>query len=450
MKALKNREWLILPAMFLAVHLMLFLESVSFGASSEDIHRWEKSKDVESLIPALGDKYSDVREAAAKALENLGEPLGALIAQSLKGSDKAREALAAGKDPRAIVPLINVLATWDPNVRAAAAKTLGKLKDPRAVESLVKALEDRSDSVQEAAVWALGEIENPRAVVPVVKALGDGRPNVRVVAAWVLGKFADGRVVDPLIAALRGKYPDVREAAAYVLGGLGDPRAIVPLIDAMGDTHGKVREAAVWSLGKFGDRRAVDPLLKTLGDPDPKVIEAAAWTLGKFGDRRAVDPLFKTMGDENPKVREAASRVLEELGEPLGRLIQGTLSGSREAGIEIVKRKDPRSFDALILSLRNRDGQVRRAAATVLGKIRDPRAVDGLVVMAGGWGLRDRLVASAALLEIDQKFFPNLLTAIFRVMARPASLVYLLCIAGIPILAMYGPGWIGRRRGRRV
>ena len=260
----------------------------------------------------------------------------------------------------------------------------------------------------------------------------------------------DPRTVEPLLLALQDWFFKVREAAAYALGGLGDPRAVEPLIDALGDTHGKVREAAVWSLGKFGDHRAVDPLLKTLGDPDPKVREAAAWTLGKFGDRRAVDPLLKTMGDEDPKVREAAAKVLEEMGEPLGRLIQSTLAGSREAGNELARRKDPRSLDPLIRSLRNRDGQVRRAAATVLGKIRDPRAVDGLVVMAGGWGLRDRWVATVALLEIDQKFFPDLLTAVFRVMARPASLVYLLCIAGIPILAVYGPGWIGRRRGRRA
>ena len=175
----------------------------------------------------------------------------------------------------------------------------------------------------------------------------------------------------------------------------------------------------------------------------------ARWgiTLGAY---RAVDPLLKTMGDEDPKVREAAAKVLEEMGEPLGRLIQRALAGSREARNELARRTDPRSLDPLILSLRNRDGQVRRAAAMVLGRIRDPRALDGLVVMAGGWGIRDRWVATVALLEIDQKFFPDLLTAVFRVMARPASLVYLLCTAGIPILAVYGPGWVGRRRGRRV
>ena len=162
-----------------------------------------------------------------------------------------------------------------------------------------------------------------------------------------------------------------------------------------------------------------------------------------------MDPLLKTLGDEDPKVREAAVKVLEEMGEPLGRLIQSTLSGWREAGNELTRRKDPRILDPLILSLRNRDGQVRRAATAALGKIRDRRALDGLVGMAGGWDLRDRWVATVALLEIDQKFFPDLLTAVFRIMVRPASLVYLLCIVGIPILAVYGSGWIGRRRGRR-
>ncbi len=425
------------------IHLLNALEDKDptvRKAAAQSLGRIGDSQAVDPLVIALGDEYSGVREAAAKALENLGEPLGGVIVQCLKGSEKARDTLAAGKDPRAVVPLLNVLGTWDPNVRAAAVKTLGKLKDPRAVEPLVRALEDTSDSVQEAAAWALGEIADPRAIGPLVKSLGDGRPNVRLAAGWVLGKFGDRRAVDPLVTALGDRYQDVREAAAYSLGGLADPRAVAPLIDALGDTHAKVREAAVWSLGKFIDRRAVDPLLKTLRDPDPKVREAAAWTLGKFGERRAVDPLLTSLGDADPKVREAAAKVLEELGEPLGRLIHDTLAGSRGAGNDLAVRKDPRSLDALIRSLRNRDGQVRRAAATVLGKIRDPRAVDGLVVMAGGWGLRDRVVATAALLEIDQKFFPDLLTAVLRVMARPASLMYLFCLAGISILAVYGTG----------
>ena len=419
-------------------------------AAAKALGRMGDPRAVDPLVNALGDSLNRVRDAAAVALKKLNEPLGERIYESLKGSSKAWEELARTNDPRAIAALVKALGAWDRNVRANAAWTLRKLGDPRAVEPLIKALGDRSPIVRGAAAWALLEVGDRRAVDPMVRALSDTEESVREAAVWKLGKLKVPRAVAPLIPALQDWFFKVREAAAYSLGGLGDPRAVAPLIDALGDTHGKVREAAVWSLGKFGDRRAVDPLLKTLGDPDPKVREAAAWTLGKFGDRRAVDPLLKIMGDEDPKVREAAAKVLEEMGEPLGRLIQGTLAGSREAGNELARRKDPRSIDALIRSLRNRDGQVRRAAATVLGEIRAPRAVDGLVVMAGGWSLRDRFVATEALLEIDQKFFPDLLAAVFRVMTRPASLVYLLCIAGIPILVMYGPMWIGRRRGRRI
>jgi HEAT repeat protein len=461
--------------------LLVLLGTAVYCAGLEDIRTWEAGKDTKSLIEALMDKNSSVREAAAKALGRMGdpraviplvkalgdplngvrdaaavalkklnEPLGERIYESLKGSSKAWEELARLNDPRAIAPLVKALGAWDWNVRANAAWTLRKLGDQRAVEPLINTLGDRSAIVRGAAAWALHDFGDRRAVDPMVKALSDTEESVREAAAWTLGKLKDPRAVEPLIPALQDWFYTVREAAAWALGELGDPRAVIPLIDALGDTHGKVREAAVWALLKLGDRRAVDPLLKTLGDPDPKVREASAVTLGTFGDHRAVDPLLKIMGDEDSKIREAASRVLEKLGEPLGRLIQSSLAGSREAGNELAVRKDPRSLDPLILSLRDRDGQVRRAAATVLGKIRDPRAIDGLVVMAGGWGIRDRWVATVALLEIDQKFFPDLLTAVFRVMARPASLVYLLCTAGIPILAVYGPGWVGRRRGRRV
>ena len=435
---------------FLAIDFLLFLGSISFGAFPEMIDRWETNRDIERLVPALEDKDSRMREAAAQALgrmrdpravdplvnalgdpmdgvrdaaavalKNMNEPLGERIYESLKGSKKAWEELARINDPRAIAPIVKALGARNRNVRANAAWTLRKLGDPQAVEPLIKALGDQSPIVREAAAWALHELEDRRAVDPMVKALGDAEESVREAAAWTLGKLKDQRAIEPLILALQDWFSKVREAAAWGLGELGDPRAIVPLIDALGDRHGKVREAATW-------------------------------TLGKFGDRRAVDPLLKTMGDEDPKVRDAAAKVLEEMGVPLGRLIQSTLAGSREAGNELGRRKDPRSLDPLILSLRNRDGQVRRAAAAALGKIRDPRAVDGLVVMAGGWGLRDRWVATVALLEIDQKFFPDLLTAVFRVMVCPASLVYLLCIVGIPILAVYGPGWIGRMRGIRA
>src|SRR5512135_1542868 len=127
----KKRDWAPLLAMVLFVHLLLFPGTVSYGASSEDIQRWEKNMDVDSLVLALGNKNSAVREAAAKALgrmrdprsvdplvnalgdpmdgvrdaaavalKNLNEPMGERIFESLKGSNKAWEELARLRDPR--------------------------------------------------------------------------------------------------------------------------------------------------------------------------------------------------------------------------------------------------------------------------------------------------------------------------------------------------------------
>jgi hypothetical protein len=81
---LKNRAWVPLLAMVLFVHFLLFPGTVSSGASSEDIQRWENNMDIDSLVLALVNKDSAVREAAAKALGRM-------------------------RDPRAVDPLVNAL-----------------------------------------------------------------------------------------------------------------------------------------------------------------------------------------------------------------------------------------------------------------------------------------------------------------------------------------------------
>lgn len=69
---------------------------------------------------------------------------------------------------------------------------------------------------------------------------------------------------------------------------------------------------------------------------------------------------------------------------------------------------------------------MRRAAARSLGGINDARAVDGLVRMASSWNLLDRVVATTALVKIDQESFSDYVVVAFSVLTRPASVVYLL------------------------
>ncbi|MBE0568949.1 MAG: HEAT repeat domain-containing protein [Deltaproteobacteria bacterium] len=410
---------------------------------------------VDPLLYALGDPQDEVRNAAAAALKELGEPLGELIHTSLTASwmdggnlaGKAREELAIRKDPRAVDPIARALGSWNLYVRVAAARTLMVLGGPRAVEPLIKAMGSRDKPVREAAAWALRKIGDARALDPMIEALGDSHEPVRVAAALTLGKLGDGRAVEPLVRALEDRDVDVRKSALWSLRALsafGDAGTVDAMLPALGDSHPGVREAAVWALGNAGDPRAVDPLIATLRDEDAGTREAAAWTLGKLGDRRAVDPIVSLLGDDNVAVRNAGTRVLEGFGEPLGRLIYAAIEGVGGAGRELVAKKDPRAIEPLVRCLRNPEAYIRRNAAALLGSIGDRRAVDGLVDMAGGWDIPDRVAAMSALLQIDQEVIPGLLTAVLRVAVRPASLVFLLTIAGMAALFVYG-----RRRLRR-
>jgi HEAT repeat protein len=346
------------------------------------------------LIQTLGDRFPNVREAAARALDQLHEPLGRLIYDSLNGSREAQEELARRKDPRSLGPLIRILTDGDPWEREAAAWSLWAIGDPRALEPLILRLNDRIASVRHAAAWALHKIGDPRATDAVIMALGDPEPKVREAAAWAIEKISS-------------------------------PRATDALIKTMGDPEPKVREAAVWALSKIRDPRATGVMIEALDDSNPKVREAAVWSLERMAGLRSADPIMKALGDDDQKVRAAAAQVLERLGQPLGRLIYDSLQGSETAAAELAARKDPRSLDPLIRALENNDSKVRRAAAGVLGKINDPLALKGLIKMAGGWNLRNRLAATVALMQMDQGRFPALVPTFLRVIYRPASLIYL-------------------------
>jgi HEAT repeat protein len=118
-------------------------------------------------------------------------------------------------------------------VREEAAKALSEIGDPRAVDPLIEALKDEHWRVRQLAAIALGEIGDPRAVDPLITALryeDSARtallrafPNrwVRTSAANALGDIGDTRAVGPLTTALGDEDEYVRKASAEALEKLG-------------------------------------------------------------------------------------------------------------------------------------------------------------------------------------------------------------------------------------
>ena len=169
---------------------------------------------VQPLIAALWDEDWRAREAAARALGELG-------------------------DARAVQPLIAALRSVHPEVRCCAADALGKLGEA-AAQPLIAALRDKDRGVCEAAARALGELGDARAVQPLIAALGSAYSKVRDAAADALDKLGE-RPKDDSQRAQRA----IATRAWHEVVALGSA-AVEPLIAALG---GKESGAAARALG---------------------------------------------------------------------------------------------------------------------------------------------------------------------------------------------------------
>jgi len=314
----------------------------------------------------------------------------------------------------------------DYEIRARAAGALGNIGDPRAVEPLSKGLKDTYYSVRVEVANALGKIRDPRIVEPLLGALTDQDIHVKEKAWDALQKSCDARDINPLIEALHNS--ETRDYAAKILGKIGKP-AVEPLIRALENDEYFVRVSAIEQLGIIGDKNAVDPLIKLLRDQD--LMTLAAEALGRIGDKRAVDPLVKlyeeghspkeivealeSIGDE--RAMELFIRILEDTGaekemrESAARAISGyedkriielfiealkdcdLYSQVPEIAMEALINIGEPTVEPLLKTFKDKKPEYsnpfstaegyekstqRARIATVLGKIRDKRAIESL------------------------------------------------------------------------
>jgi HEAT repeat protein len=151
---------------------------------------------------------------------------------------------ALGKVGVPAVPLlIQALGDGDWHVREAACRALGEIGDRQAVPPLIQALRDGSWQVCRAACWALGQIGAPQAVPHLIQNLGNQNMYVRLAAGGALVKIGRPAVL-PLIQALGDGNEYARFAVCWTLGQIGDPQALPHLIQALEDEDEYVRWAA--------------------------------------------------------------------------------------------------------------------------------------------------------------------------------------------------------------
>lgn len=241
-------------------------------------------------------------------------------------------------------------------MRATAACLAG---GPRAVQALVDVLGSRTTDLKKEAAAMLARIKDPHAGVALVALLEDEDEGVRKAAATALEQMAgvlDVETAGALVALLpKTQKADNRQLVTHLIGAI--PTAVVPLCRMMKDSDPAAQMAAAMMLDHLLDPRSVDAFIDAMAQP--AVRDIAVGTLKKLGAiRERIDDSFNALRD----VEGASEREEARMGTVIN------LLGIGRPSVEI-----------LIEYLEDDDWLVREAAADLLGKIGDVRAVDPLM-----------------------------------------------------------------------
>jgi HEAT repeat protein len=276
---------------------------------------------IRGLLQALDDDNQRVRLEAIYALGTI-----------------ARPPLAA--EPAA--QLVKALDHYDPAIRTAAARVIGRLEVKSAGDALITAMNDSQASVRGAAMRALGAIRERRAIEALTDRFNHYQKGEEAWAALdALARIGDPSGVPLFKTRLADRDAFMRRTAAEGLARAGDTTELSALeVGAGNDTSEMVRVAMVFALQKLGKDyvprlveflgsartapqaaeyfaelgQAVVPLLvPSLQDPSPAIRANVAVVLGALGGQNTAAALQPLTQDRDREVVQAATRAIERL-----------------------------------------------------------------------------------------------------------------------------------------
>lgn len=303
---------------------------------------------VDSLIKALDDKERDVRNMAVYSLGIIGDIRGLpAIMESLKTGVDSLEAVSLrivksaiisfGKEgvsvlrsglknknwrlrvvvvdilgdlegPAVVEDLCLSLLDSEPDVRAKAAKGLGKKRARSAVKHLMGLIEDPSWVVRLHSIRALGLIYAVNAVGKIKLALMDSNWQVRRAAAEALGLMKD-HSMDALCDILLNHEDDY--AKEMVVEEMQRTGLVWQVVAGLEDDKETVRKMAEDTLYAIGVNGAFSPLINALERGTQPVRLIMIGILARFKSERAQQAIEAAADrDEDLDVRKAARLVL--------------------------------------------------------------------------------------------------------------------------------------------
>jgi HEAT repeat protein len=284
-------------------------------------------------------------------------------------------------------------------------KFLAVIGTARSVPALARMLAGDARSAN-AARYALERITAPEAGAALRAALKTTSGLVRVGVINSLGVRRDGASVASLARLAAGTDAPTRAAAVAALGAIGTDASLAALQALPGKDapvlHAMIRCAdALVRSGKPGRAPSVHAALASAGKPGP-VRVAAMRGLAAVQSPRAASVALKGMVDPDVQVQRAAARILGMIKNP--GVTRQALTAFAKAGpaAQVVlltawaDRREPLATDVALKAMASQNVEVRHAAIQTAGRLGGVRAVKALAEAAAASG-DDAGVARAAL-----------------------------------------------------
>ena len=260
----------------------------------------------------------------------------------------------------------------------------------------------RLEAIYAAGVVARPPLE-PEQAQRLIKALDHYDPPVRAAAARVIGRLKLAGAGDALLKAVNDSNADVRYASMRALGAIHDERAAGALAEQLAFyKKGEGAWAALDALAQIGLPSSVPLFTERLTDKDPYLRRAAAEGLGRAGDKSSMDALQRGVTvEDSPMVRLAMAFALQKLGANyVGRIADAMTTPKMAAqAVDYLVELGPPVAPTLYARLQDPEPTIREATADALGVIGGAAALPTLEAAAND---RSADVAAAARRAIER------------------------------------------------
>ena len=252
---------------------------------------------------------------------------------------------------------------------------------PDAVDNLVKGLGDRSQRVRSRASDSLAKAGST-AVPALSDAFSSGSPTMRAAAAKTLGKMGTeaGSAAPGLSKGLADSDRNVREACAVALEKIGPAgrEAVPALIGALGDADIEVRCRVVDALSVMPGEEPgiIEALITAFADESSRVGNRADKALVRWGPESA-PYLAAALSNADYRISLGAAKALKQISgcppSAVPQLIEGLGSGIdevRDTSLVVLGRIGPEAREALPalreIAESDRSSSARRRAEEVI------------------------------------------------------------------------------------